>query len=54
MAATDVNERWQREMAEFFCDLGDARPDTGFLQLREVFHLEDQLAAAPNKRSDER
>ena len=21
------------------------RPDTGFLQLREIFHLEDQLAA---------
>ena len=34
-------------MAEFFVDLGDARPDTGFLRLREVFHLEDQLAARP-------
>jgi L-rhamnose mutarotase len=48
MAATDVNQRWQDEMAEFFSDLGDARPDTGFLQLREVFHLEDQLAATPS------
>jgi L-rhamnose mutarotase len=46
MAATEVNQRWQDEMAEFFEDLGDARPDTGFLQLREIFHLEDQLAAA--------
>jgi L-rhamnose mutarotase len=45
MAATDVNARWQAEMAEFFVDLGDARPDTGFVQLEEVFHLEDQLAA---------
>jgi L-rhamnose mutarotase len=54
MAATDVNARWQAEMAGFFEDLGDARPDTGFLQLREVFHLEDQLAAAPSKRSDVR
>ena len=43
MAGTDVNQRWQAEMAEFFLDLGDARPDTGFQQLQEVFHLEDQL-----------
>jgi L-rhamnose mutarotase len=49
MAATDVNRRWQSEMAEFFEELGDARPDTGFLQLREVFHLEDQLAARPGQ-----
>ncbi len=45
MAATEVNARWQAEMAEFFVELGDARPDTGFVQLQEVFHLEDQLAA---------
>ena len=45
MAATEVNARWQAAMAELFADLGDARPDTGFLQLEEVFHLEDQLAA---------
>ena len=44
MAETEVNARWQAEMAEFFVDLGDARPDTGFLRLEEVFHLEDQLA----------
>lgn len=44
MAATEVNARWQAEMAEFFVDLGDARPDTGFVELDEVFHLEDQLA----------
>ena len=43
MEATEVNARWQAEMAEFFVDLGDARPDTGFLRLTEVFHLEDQL-----------
>lgn len=43
MAATEVNARWQAEMAPFFEDLGEARPDTGFLRLREVFHLEDQL-----------
>jgi len=45
MEATEVNARWQAEMAEFFVELGDARPDTGFVQLEEVFHLEDQLAA---------
>jgi L-rhamnose mutarotase len=43
MGATDVNARWQAEMAPFFEDLGEARPDTGFLRLEEVFHLEDQL-----------
>ena len=42
MAATEVNERWQADMAPFFEDLEGA-PDTGFLRLREVFHLEDRL-----------
>jgi L-rhamnose mutarotase len=47
MEATEVNARWQTEMAEFFVDLDTeqgARPDNGFLRLTEVFHLEDQLA----------
>ncbi|WP_167000555.1 L-rhamnose mutarotase [Mumia sp. ZJ430] len=44
MAATDVNRRWQSEMAELFEDL-DGAPDEGFLELEEIFHLEDQLAA---------
>ena len=39
MEATDVNTRWQAEMAEFFELPGDARPDTGFRRLEEVFHL---------------
>ena len=43
MAATEVNARWQAEMAEFFVDLQGTGPDTGFVQLEEVFHLEDQL-----------
>lgn len=38
MAKTDVNERWQREMAPFFEDL-EGRPDEGLLVLEEVFHL---------------
>jgi L-rhamnose mutarotase len=53
MAATEVNARWQAQMGEFFVDL-DGAPDVGFLQLTEVFNLEDQLAAldaAPTERS---
>ncbi len=46
MARTEVNARWQAEMAEFFVDLGDAAPDTGFVELQEVFHLEDQLGTS--------
>ncbi len=43
MAATEVNARWQAEMAEFFTELDGRTPDQGFLVLDEVFHLEDQL-----------
>jgi L-rhamnose mutarotase len=43
MDATEVNARWQAEMAEFFEEL-DVPPDQGFVLLEEVFHLEDQLA----------
>ena len=39
MDATEVNARWQGEMAEFFELPGDTRPDTGFRRLEEVFHL---------------
>jgi L-rhamnose mutarotase len=35
MAATAVNDRWQREMAPFFGD----RADEGLQRLEEVFHL---------------
>lgn len=40
MAQAGVNERWQAEMAPFFADLGDERPDEGFRRLAEVFHLD--------------
>ena len=40
MAQSEVNERWQREMAPFFLDLGSYRPDQGFLRLEEIFHLD--------------
>ena len=40
MAATDVNARWQADMAPFFESLDGRRPDEAFLQLHEVFHLD--------------
>ncbi|MEU7089776.1 L-rhamnose mutarotase [Streptomyces achromogenes] len=39
MAATDVNARWQKEMAPFFESLEGARPDEAMRPLTEVFHL---------------
>ncbi|NBE93509.1 L-rhamnose mutarotase [Nonomuraea sp. KC401] len=39
MAETEVNARWQAEMAPFFEDL-DGRPDEGMKPLTEVFHLD--------------
>lgn len=41
MARTEVNARWQAEMAEFFIGLDGRGPDEGFLVLEEVFHLEE-------------
>jgi L-rhamnose mutarotase len=39
MAATEVNDRWQAEMASLIDPLTD--PETGFHQrLEEIFHLE--------------
>jgi L-rhamnose mutarotase len=40
MAAKDVNARWQAEMAPFFEQLEDQRPDEGMVLLEEVFHLD--------------
>jgi L-rhamnose mutarotase len=48
MARTEVNGRWQAEMAELFEDLDGRAPDEGFLVLEEIFHLEDQLEALPD------
>jgi L-rhamnose mutarotase len=39
MAETEINARWQAEMAPFFEDL-DGRPDEGMAPLTEVFHLD--------------
>ena len=38
MAATEVNERWQREMKPFFVSEG-GRPDQMMERIEEVFHL---------------
>ena len=40
MEGTDVNARWQAEMAPFFELPAGARPDTGLTRLEEVFHLD--------------
>lgn len=45
MAITDVNARWQAEMATLFSN-SDLPPDQGFEIVEEVFNLEDQLAKA--------
>ena len=39
MDATEVNARWQAEMARFFELPSGERPDTGFERLQEIFHL---------------
>lgn len=46
MADTEVNARWQAEMAPFFTGIDGRPPDEGFILLTEVFHLEDQIASA--------
>jgi L-rhamnose mutarotase len=45
MAKTEVNARWQAEMAGFFTGLGGGPPDEGFRLLDEVFHLEPSTVA---------
>ena len=43
MAATDVNRRWQADMARYFTGLDGRGPDEGFLLLEEIFNLDEQL-----------
>jgi L-rhamnose mutarotase len=40
MGATEVNARWQAEMAPFFRGLEGRRPDEGLVTLDEIFHLD--------------
>jgi L-rhamnose mutarotase len=39
MAAREVNDRWQREMADFFVQQDGTLPDRAMAPLEEVFHL---------------
>jgi L-rhamnose mutarotase len=39
MAKREVNERWQREMADFFVQAEGVLPDRAMQPLEEVFHL---------------
>ena len=39
MAAREVNERWQEEMADFFQQPDGILPDRAMQPLEEVFHL---------------
>lgn len=45
LAASRVAAKWEAEMGRFFVGL-EGRPDQAATLLTEVFHLEDQLAAA--------
>ncbi len=40
MAATNVNRRWQEQMAEFFQGIPGRKADEQMLQIEEVFHLD--------------
>ncbi|KPM50983.1 L-rhamnose 1-epimerase [Frankia sp. R43] len=40
MAASEVNARWQAEMADFFVELGTDMPDEAMQLVPEVFHLD--------------
>ena len=40
MARTEVNARWQREMAPYFIELGGRPPDQGFKRVEEIFHVD--------------
>lgn len=43
MGRTEVNGRWQAQMAPFFAGLEDSTPDRSLEVLDEIFHLETQL-----------
>jgi L-rhamnose mutarotase len=45
LAASPAAARWEASMATFFSTLEGARADQGVRHIREVFNLEDQLAA---------
>jgi L-rhamnose mutarotase len=40
MAATEVNARWQWDMAPYFTELDGLPPDQGFKRVDEIFHVD--------------
>ena len=40
MAATEVNARWQRDMAPYFTELDGLPSDQGFKRVGEIFHVD--------------
>ena len=40
MSLTEVNERWQNEMAEYFNDLDGGNPDENMTSIQEIFHID--------------
>lgn len=40
MAQTEINSRWQNEMAQFFEGLEGRDPDEGMFAIREIFHID--------------
>ena len=40
MAETEVNQRWQEDMAAYFAELDGRHPDQGFRRIAEIFHLD--------------
>ena len=44
VAATEINAKWQAEMARLFASEG--APDESWERVEEVFNLEDQLTAS--------
>jgi L-rhamnose mutarotase len=49
MDRTDVNRRWQADMAPFFSNLDGGAPDRGMRVLPEIFNLEAQLERAEHQ-----
>jgi len=40
MAATEVNARWQRDMAPYFSEPDGLPPDQAFKRVGEIFHVD--------------
>ena len=51
LASSEVAARWEAEMSRFFVGL-EGRPDQAATPLSEIFHLEEQLAAATASPTD--